>query len=226
MGAEGLRFLRAGHVANAAVLCRFIINGQGKRDGARVVGREGRGRPVRHVLMHREDGVALAGALVEQLVVVLRIDHLDAWHLDHVDAWKDFGREPLPRVVSQRWMVAVRQHAINHAPLIEGRAEGLGHVGEILPHLLGVDARHEPVVLDLDGRDRGLVEQLSEHDQPVLEEGVALRRRQVRGRARRRRTRATTRPGALCGVLKSGAARALPMSFATRGHEFEQKCAW
>ena len=76
-------------------------------------------------------------------------------------------------------MVAVRQHAVDHAPLFKRRAEGLGHVRKILPHLLGMDAAHEAVVLDLDGRDRGLVEQLSEHDQSVLEEGVALRRRQV-----------------------------------------------
>ena len=107
-----------------------------------------------------------------------------ALHLDHVDAWKDlrrnFSSKPLPRVVSQRRMVAVRQHAVHDAPLIKRRAEGLGHVREVLPHLLGVDAAHEPVVLDLDGRDRGLVEQLAEHDEPVLEEGVALRRRQVR----------------------------------------------
>ena len=77
-------------------------------------------------------------------------------------------------------MVAVGQHTINNAPLIEGRAEGLGHVGEVFSHNVRVDARHEAVVLDLDGRDIGLVEQLSEHDEPVLEEGVALRRRQVR----------------------------------------------
>ena len=43
-----------------------------------------------------------------------------------------------------------------------------------------MDAAHEHVVLDLDGRDRVLVEQLSEHDEPVLEKGVALRRRKVR----------------------------------------------
>ena len=60
------------HVANAAVLCRFVVDGQRQRHGARVVGREGRGRPVRHVLVHREDGVALAGALVQQLVVVVK----------------------------------------------------------------------------------------------------------------------------------------------------------
>jgi hypothetical protein len=78
-------------------------------------------------------------------------------------------------------MVAVGQHTINNAPLIEGRAEGLGHVGEVFSHNVRVDARHEPVVLDLDRRDRGLVEHRTEHDQPVLEEGVALRRRQVRG---------------------------------------------
>ena len=105
-------------------------------------------------------------------------------HLDHVDAWKDlrrdFGGKPLPRVVSQRWMVAVREHAVDDAPLIKRRPEGLGHVGEVLAHLLGTDARHEAVVFHLDLRDRGLVEQLAEHDEPVLEEGVALRRRQVR----------------------------------------------
>ena len=52
--------------------------------------------------MHREDGVALAGALVEELVVVL--DHVDAWE----DLGSNFGSKPLPRVVSQGRMVAVR----------------------------------------------------------------------------------------------------------------------
>ena len=78
-------------------------------------------------------------------------------------------------------MVAVGKHPVDYGPILEGRPEGLGHVRKILPHLLGVDAAHEPVVLDLDGRDIGLVEHRTEHDQPVLEEGVALRRRQVRG---------------------------------------------
>ena len=114
-----------------------------------------------------------------------QLDLRAAWHLDHLDAWKDLGSnfrgEPLPRIVSQRRMVAVGQHAIYDAPLVKRRPEGLGHVRKILPHLLGVDAAHEPVVLDLDRRDVRLVEQLAEHHQPVLEEGVALRRRQVRG---------------------------------------------
>ena len=108
-----------------------------------------------------------------------------AWHLHHFDSWKDLGSnfrgEPLPGVVTQRRMVAVGQHAVNNAPLIKGRPEGLGHVGKVLSHLLGVNARHELVVLDLDRRDRVLVEQLSEHDQSILEEGFALRRRKVRG---------------------------------------------
>ena len=78
-------------------------------------------------------------------------------------------------------MVAVRQHAVHDRPLFKRRPEGLRHVRKILPHRLGVDARHEPVVLDLDRRDRVLVEQLSEHHQSILEECVALRRRQVRG---------------------------------------------
>ena len=78
-------------------------------------------------------------------------------------------------------MVAVGKHTINNRPFFKRSPEGLGHIRKILPHLLGVDAAHELVVLDLDRRDRGLVEQLSEHDQSVLEEGVALRRRQVRG---------------------------------------------
>ena len=62
------------HVANAAVLCRFVVDGQRQRHGTRVVGREGSRRPVRHVLVHSKHRVALAGALVEELVVILRID--------------------------------------------------------------------------------------------------------------------------------------------------------
>ena len=108
-----------------------------------------------------------------------------AWNLDHLDAWKDLGSnfrsKPLPRVVAQRWMVAVRQHAVDYAPLVKRRAEGLGHIRKVFFHNLRVDAAHEPVVFHLDRRDRGLVEHRTEHHQPVLEESVALRRRQVRG---------------------------------------------
>ena len=125
--------------------------------------------------MHRKHRVTFTGALVEQLVIILR--HFYAWkHLG-----SNFGSKPLPRVVSQGRMVAVGQHPVHDAPLIERSPKRFRHVGEILAHLLGTDARHEAVVLDLDGRDRGLVEKLSEHHQSILEEGVALHRRQVRG---------------------------------------------
>ena len=125
--------------------------------------------------MHRKHRVTFTGALVEQLVIILH--HLDAG--EHLGG--NLRGEPLPRVVSQRRMVAVGKHAVHDRPLIERSPEGLGHVRKILLHLLGVNTAHEPVILDLDRRDVRLVEHLAEHDEPVLEERVALRRRQVRG---------------------------------------------